>query len=84
MTVKMSWAILIANALIPVAIVIFASGFFPHKPILPGLAEFNASASPPAVFDKVVFMVVDALRRYVMVTASFLSISRHIGLKDEY
>lgn len=64
MSVKPRWAILIANALIPLAIAIFASGFFPHKPILPGFAEFDAAA-PPAIFDKVVFMVVDALRRYI-------------------
>lgn len=55
-----------ANVLIPVAVLTFAVGFFPYKPFLPGLAEYGPSVygSPPdAPFDKVVFMVVDALRR---------------------
>ncbi|KAL5351814.1 major facilitator superfamily transporter protein [Pseudogymnoascus australis] len=58
----------IANLLIPIAILTFASGFFPYKPFLPGLAEYEApgfgfgAAPPKAPFDKVVFMVVDALR----------------------
>ena len=61
-----NWAILIANALIPVAILIFCSGFFPYKALLPGLAAFEDAGrghAPPAAFDKVIFMVVDALRR---------------------
>lgn len=63
---KSNWTTLLANVLIPVGILTFSSGFFPYKPLLPGLATFdevdqNASS---AVFDKVVFMVVDALRRY--------------------
>jgi ethanolamine phosphate transferase 2 subunit G len=56
-----------ANVLIPVAILIFASGFFPYKPFLSGLAQYEAleyGPPPDAPFDKVVFMVVDALRRY--------------------
>lgn len=62
-----NWATLIANLLVPVAILVFSTGFFPYKPLLPGLATFeeaNGDNRPPAVFDKVVFMVVDALRRY--------------------
>lgn len=62
-----NWAIWLANLLIPVAILVFSSGFFPYKPLLPGLATFeeaNGSNRPPAIFDKVIFMVVDALRRY--------------------
>ncbi|KAI1766036.1 alkaline phosphatase-like protein [Hypoxylon sp. FL1150] len=54
-----------ANLLIPVAIVIFAIGFFPYKPFLPGLAEYQplGYGSPPeAPFDRLIFMVVDALR----------------------
>ncbi|CAF9906404.1 major facilitator super transporter protein [Imshaugia aleurites] len=49
------------------AILIFATGFFPYKPFIPGRATFQDSqyggqlASAP--FDKVIFMVVDALRR---------------------
>ena len=55
-----------ANLVLLLACVIFASGFFPYKPFLSGLAEYKTSqwGSPPeAQFDKVVFMVVDALRR---------------------
>lgn len=65
--------LVLANLLIPVAILVFASGFFPYKPFMPGLAEYEelvwegrdagALQEPPeAPFDKLVFMVVDALR----------------------
>lgn len=62
-----NWTIWLANLLIPVAILVFSSGFFPYKPLLPGLATFeetDGTSRPPAIFDKVIFMVVDALRRY--------------------
>lgn len=55
-----------ANILIPVAILLFARGFFPYKPFLPGIAKYEPldfNGAPIAQFDKVVFMVVDALRR---------------------
>ena len=58
--------LVIANLLIPVAVLIFATGFFPYKPFLPGLAKFQElkyGDPPEAPFDKVIFMVVDALRR---------------------
>ncbi|TGJ86138.1 hypothetical protein E0Z10_g2663 [Xylaria hypoxylon] len=54
-----------ANFLLPIAILIFATGFFPYKPFLPGLAryeELDYGSPPDAPFDKLVFMVVDALR----------------------
>ena len=58
-----------ANLLIPVAILVFAAGFFPYKPLLSGLAQFaplpDYGAPPEPVFDRLVFMVVDALRRYL-------------------
>ena len=57
----------LANALIPVSLIIFATGFFPYKPFLSGLAQYeDLGQGPPPVapFDKVVFLVVDALRRY--------------------
>lgn len=56
--------LVVANLLIPVAILVFATGFFPYKPFLPGLAQYEASYGPPpaAPFDRLVFMVVDALR----------------------
>lgn len=63
----------LANLLIPVAILVFATGFFPYKPFMPGLAEYeelyhegqsagDLQQPPEAPFDKLVFMVVDALR----------------------
>ncbi|EMR80950.1 hypothetical protein ACHAO1_006136 [Botrytis cinerea] len=57
--------LVVANVLIPIAILIFASGFFPYKPFLSGLAQYESleyGAPPAAPFDKVIFMVVDALR----------------------
>ncbi|RFU72252.1 hypothetical protein TARUN_10006 [Trichoderma arundinaceum] len=54
-----------ANILIPLSILVFATGFFPYKPFLPGLAEFEPleyGSPPKAPFDRLVFMVVDALR----------------------
>ncbi|KAF2206838.1 hypothetical protein CERZMDRAFT_115561 [Cercospora zeae-maydis SCOH1-5] len=71
-------ALTLANLLLPVAVLVFASGFFPYKPVLPGLAKVEDAWSdggigekdkdagnrglPNAPFDKVIFMVVDALR----------------------
>lgn len=62
----------LANLLIPVAILVFATGFFPYKPFMPGLAQYQdlqdltrddeVQKQPEAPFDKLVFMVVDALR----------------------
>lgn len=58
----------LANLLLPIAVLVFATGFFPYKPVLPGLAtweEMNVQDSmtrEDAPFDRVVFMVVDALR----------------------
>lgn len=63
----------LANALIPIAILVFATGFFPYKPFMQGLAtheepgwedtfEWNKDGQPAPMFDKLVFMVVDALR----------------------
>ncbi|PSN71579.1 alkaline phosphatase-like protein [Corynespora cassiicola Philippines] len=63
--------LVIANLLIPVAILVFATGFFPYKPFMPGLATYEElgwkdaigpAELPQAPFDKLVFMVVDALR----------------------
>ncbi|KAF7944462.1 hypothetical protein EAE96_010853 [Botrytis aclada] len=57
--------LVVANVLLPIATLIFASGFFPYKPFLSGLAQYESleyGAPPEAPFDKVIFMVVDALR----------------------
>ena len=58
--------LVLANILIPISILVFAAGFFPYKPFIPGLAEYEAleyGPPPKAPFDRLVFMVVDALRR---------------------
>ena len=70
-------AMSLSNLLLPVAVLVFATGFFPYKPFLPGLAtyanqehsekdaqelETRQEKQPQAIFDRVVFMVVDALR----------------------
>ena len=56
-----------ANILIPIALLIFATGFFPYKPFIPGHAAFSDSQDvdkrAPSPFNKLIFMVVDALRR---------------------
>ena len=52
------------NLLLPIGTLMFAKGFFPYKPFLPGLATFDSQdVITPAPFNRVVFMVVDALRR---------------------
>jgi ethanolamine phosphate transferase 2 subunit G len=59
------WTLLGANVLLVAGVLVFASGFFPYKAFLPGLATWQASSlrpSTPAPFDRVIFMVVDALR----------------------
>ncbi|WPH00836.1 Hypothetical protein R9X50_00366600 [Acrodontium crateriforme] len=63
-------ALTLSNVLLPIAVLVFALGFFPFKPILPGLANFDdgkeqilvGSGQQHPVFDRLVFMVVDALR----------------------
>jgi ethanolaminephosphotransferase len=63
----------LSNLLIPIALLVFATGFFPYKPFMPGLAEYEAlgweeslgwsnASVADAPFDRLVFMVVDALR----------------------
>jgi ethanolamine phosphate transferase 2 subunit G len=57
---------LLSNALVIGSILVFAVGFFPHKAFLPGLATWSDrqdGSTISAPFDKVIFMVVDALRR---------------------
>lgn len=67
MLLALSNSLLIAaNVLIPTAILTFAMGFFPHKPFLPGRSQHHggeADKAPEPPFDKVIFVVVDALRR---------------------
>ncbi len=61
-------ALAVANLLMVASIAIFAIGFFPYKPFLPGLAQpdivqHGETSASNAPFNKLVFMVVDALRR---------------------
>lgn len=61
-----SFLLVLGNVLVILACAVFASGFFPYKPLLQGLAHFEPllhGAAPTAHFEKIVFMVVDALRR---------------------
>lgn len=70
MRTKTSWPFLtFANLLITVSMLVFATGFFPYKPFIPGQAIFDENGqgrSTSAPFDKIIFMVVDALRRSVV------------------
>jgi len=61
------------TVLLTVANLVIPTGFFPYKPYMPGLAQYEElgwaeklgadwQKPPEAPFDKVVFMVVDALR----------------------
>jgi hypothetical protein len=70
LTTHGAW-LLLANALIPIACIVFACGFFPYKPFIPGLAEYRQleyGEPPEAQFDKLIFMVVDALRRHALIS----------------
>ncbi len=56
----------LANLLIPLSLLVFGTGFFPYKPFIPGLAQYETleyGPPPEPPFDRLVFMVVDALRR---------------------
>ena len=64
-TTHRRYLLALANLLLPVAILLFAKGFFPYKPFLPGIATSDGLTSEPPPFDKVILMVVDALRRSV-------------------
>lgn len=68
----------IANLLLPLSIFVFGIGFFPYKPFLPGLARYETLAygdPPKAPFDKLVFMVVDALRRSIWIAQERQAVS---------
>ncbi|KAI4726791.1 alkaline phosphatase-like protein [Aureobasidium sp. EXF-10728] len=71
-------ALALANIILPIAVLNFAIGFFPYKPFLSGLATFEEVENeelglgllsghdrPQRVFDKVIFMTVDALRSLI-------------------
>ncbi|KAJ9635272.1 uncharacterized protein PV06_09319 [Exophiala oligosperma] len=70
----------LANVLLIASLLIFAKGFFPHKAFLTGLAAWSAGHQPrPAPFDRVLFMVVDALRSdFVYSNASHFSFTQSL------
>ncbi|KAF8462061.1 alkaline-phosphatase-like protein [Kalaharituber pfeilii] len=61
---KQQWLLIAATQLsLIIGIFTFAVGFFPYKPFLHGLSVFSKEAELVAApFDKVIFMVIDALR----------------------
>lgn len=71
-----------ANIILVIAIAIFAVGFFPHKAVLPGLAKWSDDSlrvHNPAPFDRVIFMVVDALRSdFVYSNTSFFHFTQSL------
>lgn len=61
--------LLIPNIFIPIGVVLFIVGFFRGRPPITGstlLGSYTHGQDQlaPAPFDKIVFMMVDALRRY--------------------
>jgi len=75
-------AIVLANISLITALHIFATGFFPHKAFLQGLATWaqgSQAAVRSAPFDRVIFMVVDALRSdFVYGNASSFSFTQSL------
>ena len=73
-----------ANLLIPIAALVFATGFFPYKPFIPGRATFqdtnNGGQFASAPFDKLIFMVVDALRRLTFIQHQRQSITLKLSV----
>ena len=74
-TRELCLVIIIASILQLTGIGFFARGFFPYKQVLPGFAAKNAPEDfeafglepfkpPEKLFDRLVFVVIDALRRY--------------------
>ncbi|KAF3925030.1 hypothetical protein AA313_de0204784 [Arthrobotrys entomopaga] len=58
------------NVLLITAVLVFAKAFFPYKPFLQGLAQHadyhvEGQVPAPAQFDKIIFMVIDALRSLI-------------------
>jgi ethanolamine phosphate transferase 2 subunit G len=78
----MKLLLVVANVLLPISVLIFATGFFPHKPFIPGLAthqdlQADLGNPPPPQYDRLVFMVIDALRSdFVFSSASGFSFTQ--------
>jgi len=78
MTTRPKWlvaAIVVCSLLQLAGMAVFARGFFPYKRVLPGLAAKTTvedysqlglvpAYPPPNLFDRLIFIVIDALRRY--------------------
>lgn len=78
-------SLIIANLLVPLSLFTFATGFFPYKAFLPGMATFNDSLIDHVevpVFDKLIFMVVDALRR--LEHSSYISHKSSLSLEQRF
>lgn len=61
-------SLLVANLLLPIGVIVFIVGFFRGKPPLSESVNnieigTEHEISVPVLFDKVIFMMVDALRR---------------------
>ena len=74
-TRELCLVVIICSILQLTGIAFFARGFFPYKKVLPGFATKNVPedfmdlgleplTSPKRLFDRLVFIVIDALRRY--------------------
>jgi len=74
-TRELCLVLVLSSILQLVGIAFFARGFFPYKKVLPGFATGNGPQDfvdfglepvgpPEKLFDRMVFIVVDALRRY--------------------
>jgi ethanolamine phosphate transferase 2 subunit G len=70
--------VLVSSILQLIGIGIFAKGFFPYKKVLSGFATKNGPQdfkefglipreAAPRLFDRLVFIVIDALRRFSFV-----------------
>lgn len=58
-----------ANLLLSIGVVVFMTGYFRSlpriaAPVVTETSEIKNGSTKPAPFDKVVFMMIDALRRY--------------------
>lgn len=63
--------LLAANMLVPIGALIFMTGFFRGRPSTPTPSEIIPDREIVAPFNKVVFMVIDALRRSVFINVLF-------------
>ncbi|GKT91517.1 type I phosphodiesterase/nucleotide pyrophosphatase/phosphate transferase [Colletotrichum tofieldiae] len=81
---KQNILLIAANLLVPVAVLVYAAGFFRYKPSLfvPDIRHetfYGHSTSPESPpFDKVIFMVVDALRSLIRSGAA-IPFTAHAG-----